>query len=144
MSTGSAGIKVSLQDKPVFISSHMMGASVIRHPNGMSSLDGIITGFAGSQFPLPTRFKTLTNFIATGRYESHQSTVILTNDTGKEALARYDFAMSFPRPGTLFTQIIDWQINFPQEGFYAFNIFVDGTLVGYYPFYVWRTGVEIK
>lgn len=139
-----AGIKVNNEDKPVFISSHMMGAEVIQQPNGVSSLGGIITGFAGNHFPLPTRFKTLTTFIATGRYDSPLSSFILTNDTGKETLARYDFQMFFARPGTMSTQIVDWKINFPAEGFYALNVFVDGTLVGYYPFYVWTNGMVIK
>ncbi|MDD4601753.1 hypothetical protein SDC9_13696 [bioreactor metagenome] len=139
-----AGIKVSDDGKPVFISSHMMGGDVIRQPNGNSSLNTIITGFAGNSFPLQVRFKTLTTFIATARYESPISTIVLTNDTGKETLSRYNFTMFLNRPGAMYTQVVDWKISFPTEGFYAFNIFVDGALVGYYPFYVWTNGIVIK
>lgn len=139
-----AGIKVSNDDKPVFISSHMMGGEVFRQPNGNSSLNGIATGFAGERFPLQVRFKTLTTFVATARYESPISTIILTNYSGKDTLAKFDFNMFLARPGAINTQIVDWKISFPEEGFYAFNIFVDGTLVGYYPFYVWTNGITIK
>lgn len=139
-----AGIKVSNDDKPVFISSHMMGGEVFQQPNGVSTLSGIATGFAGDRFPLNVRFKTLTTFVATARYDSPASTIILTNYTGKQILTKYDFNMFLARPGAINTQIVDWKITFPEEGFYAFNIFVDGTLVGYYPFYVWTNGVVIK
>ncbi|MGI6092318.1 MAG: hypothetical protein GX348_02145 [Veillonellaceae bacterium] len=139
-----AGIKVSNDDKPVFVSSHMMGGEVFQQPNGVSTLSGIATGFAGDRFPLNVRFKTLTTFVATARYESPESTIILTDYSGKKILTKCDFYMFLARPGALDTKIIDWNITFPEEGFYAFNIFVDGTLVGYYPFYVWTKGVVIK
>lgn len=139
-----ASIKVLNGDKPVFVSSHIMGSEVIRQPNGVSSLGGIITGFAGNSFPLQARFKTLTTFIATARYQSPASSFVLTDDTGKQTLARYDFNMFLDRPGAMYTQLIDWKIKFPAEGFYAFNVFVDGALVGYYPFYVWTNGMVIK
>ncbi|MEG6586673.1 DUF6941 family protein [Dendrosporobacter sp. 1207_IL3150] len=139
-----AGIKVTSGDKPVFISSHMMGTEVIRERNGMASLSGLITGFGVSQFPFQVRFKTLTNFIGTARYDSPISSLVLTDETGKETVARYDFNMFLDRPGATYSQVIDWKVTFKSEGFYAYNVFVDGTLVGYYPFYVWTNGININ
>lgn len=139
-----ASIKVMTEDKPVFISSHMMGSDIIKHANGMTSLDNILMGFAGMRFPLEAKFKTLTTFTATASYESPVSTVLITNYSGKINLARYDFSMMFNGPGSMHTQAIEWKISFPEEGFYAFNIFVDGALVGYYPFYVWQQGIILQ
>ena len=132
-----AGIKVVQDDCPVFVSSHVMGSQAVQYPNGMYSMMGLITGFAADQFPLDVSFKTLTNFIAVGRYQPITSALVLSDGSGKKNMARYEFEMNFDRGGTMYTQIIDWKITFPSEGFYSYNVFIDGILVGYYPFYVW-------
>lgn len=139
-----AGVKVTTDDKPVYVTSHMLGSELIQHPNGSTSLENIITGFVADKYPLQAQFKTLTSFVSTARYESPVTTIMITNDSGKEILAKYDFNMLLARPGSIYNQIVNWKVSFPAEGFYAFNIFVDGTLVGYYPFYIWTKGIVIK
>ena len=137
--SASAGIKVINGDCPVFISSHMMGSQVIPYPNGMNSMMGVLVGFSADKFPINVNFQTLTNFFSVARYQPVTSALVLTDSSGKNNLARYEFQMNFDRPGAVYNEMIDWKISLPSEGFYAFNVFVDGNLVGYYPFYVWST-----
>ncbi len=134
--TAWAGVKVVQDDCPVFIANNVMGGQVVQHPNGMYSMMGVITGFTANEFPLNVTFKTLTNFISVARYKPVTSALVLTDGSGKNNMSRYEFEMKFDRMGAMYTQIVDWKSNFPSEGFYALNVFVDGTLVGYYPFYV--------
>ncbi|KYZ76564.1 hypothetical protein AXX12_09040 [Anaerosporomusa subterranea] len=132
-----ASIKVITGDHPVFVSSHVMGNQVIQYQNGNRSLDGLIMGFAAAQFPAKVAFSTSTNFIATGQFQSVSNAMVLTDSLGKANLCRLEFDLKFPRAGAMQNQIVQWKVTFPTEGFYAINVFVDGTLVGYYPFYVW-------
>lgn len=129
-------IKVVNGDCPVFITSHMIGGQVVQYPNGMYSMMGVITGFAAEKFPSNISFKTLTNFSSVARYQPVLAALVLSDGTGKNNLGRYEFESKFDRPGSMYTQIVDWKVSFPTEGFYAFNVFVDGKLVGYYPLYV--------
>jgi hypothetical protein len=131
-----AGIKVAKDNCPVFVSSHEMGDQVIQYPRGMYSIMGLTTGFITDRFPVNVTFKTLTNFISVARYQPVINSLVLTDSSGKNNMGRYEFDMKFDRSGSLYTQVVDWKVSFPIEGFYAINIFVDGTLVGYYPFYV--------
>lgn len=133
----NAGVRVSNNDSPIFISSHVMGGQVIQYPNGNYSMMGLITGFAVDKFPYNVAFQTSTNFISTIRYKPALSAIVLSDASGKATISRYEFDMKFERAGAVNTQIVDWKISFPVEGFYAYNIFIDGVLVGYYPFYVW-------
>jgi hypothetical protein len=132
-----ASIKVVTGDHPVFVSSHVMGNQIVQYQNGSRSLDGLIMGFTATGFPAKTAFSTSTNFIATGKFQSVSNAMVLTDAVGKTNLCRYEFDLNFPRAGAMQNQIVQWKVSFPNEGFYAINIFVDGTLVGYYPFYVW-------
>lgn len=132
-----ASIKVIAGDHPVFVSSHVMGNQIIQYQNGNRSLDGLIMGFTAAGFPAKTVFSTSTNFIATGKFGSVSNAMVLTDAAGKANLCRYEFDLNFPRAGAMQNQIVQWKVSFPNEGFYAINIFVDGALVGYYPFYVW-------
>ena len=134
--TSYAGIKVTKDDCPVFISIHEMGDQVIQYPKGSYSMMGLATGFLADKFPLNVNFKTLTTFVSVSRYQPTISAMVLSDSTGKTSMGRTEFDMKFARPGTMYTQLVDWKAVFPAEGFYAINIFVDGTLVGYYPFYV--------
>ena len=133
-----AGIQVVKDDCPVFVASNVMGTQVVQYPNGIYSMMGLVTGFTADKFPLDVNFKTLTNFIAAARYKPVTSSLVLTDSSGKNNISRYEFEMKFDRAGSMYTQIVDWKITFPAEGFYAFNVFVDGALVGYFPFYVWN------
>lgn len=132
----NAEIKIVNGDCPVFISSHVMGGQVAQYPNAMYSMMGVVTGFSADKFPINVAFKTMTNFTSVARYQPVLSAIVLTDGTGKNNMTRYEFASKFDRPGAMYTQIVDWKVSFPGEGFYAFNIFVDGKLVGYYPFFV--------
>jgi hypothetical protein len=132
-----ASIKVVTGDNPVFVSSHVMGNQIVQYQNGNRALEGLIMGFTAAQFPAKTVFSTSTNFIATGKFQSVSNAMTLTDSLGKANLCRYEFNLNFPRAGAMQNQIVQWKVTFPNEGFYAINIFVDGALVGYYPFYVW-------
>ncbi|MCX7780499.1 MAG: hypothetical protein N2491_06230 [Negativicutes bacterium] len=140
----AAGIKVASGDIPVYVSGHVMGGQVVRHANGLHSMNGVITGFAANQFPVEVIFKTMTSFVATARFQPAICSIVLADDTGKKTISRYDFNLTFERPGTTSVMIVDWKVKFPAEGFYAFNVFIDGVLVGYNPFYVWTDGMVIK
>lgn len=132
---GYAAIRVD--DGPVFVSSHVMGNQVVQYQNGSRSLDGLLMGFTAAAFPARTVFSTSTNFVSTSQFRSVANAMVLTDASGKANLCRYEFELFFPRSGAMQNQIVQWKVSFPSEGFYAINIFVDGALVGYYPFYVW-------
>lgn len=133
MQLAQAGIKVENGECPVYVASHQMGNQLVQNPNGSLSMHGLITGFATPQFPLEVRFRTMTTFVATRKYQTEYASIVLTDSTGKQKLAAIDFTMLFESGGTPYVRVSDWQVAFPAEGFYAFNVFVDGTLVGYYP-----------
>lgn len=132
-----ASIKV-VSDHPVFVSSHTMGNQIVQYQNGNRSFDNIIMGFTATGFPVKTIFSTSTNFISTAKFGSVANAMVLTDAAGKTTLCRYEFELNFPRAGAMQNQIVQWKVSFPSAGFYALNIFVDGTLVGYFPFYVWE------
>lgn len=129
----NAGIKVENGDCPVYIANHQMGSQLVQNPNGSLTMHGLITGFSALKFPLDTYFRTMTTFVATRKYQTEYATIVLTDSTGKNKLASSDFKMIFEREGAPYVRVSDWKVSFPAAGFYAFNIFVDGTLVGYYP-----------
>lgn len=128
-----AGIKVENGDCPVYIANHQMGSQLVQNPNGSLSMHGLIPGFMAQKFPLDAYFRTMTTFVATRKYQTEYATIVLTDSTGKNKLATNDFKMVFEREGAPYVKVSDWKVSFPSAGFYAFNIFVDGTLVGYYP-----------
>jgi hypothetical protein len=132
-----AGSKVDNEDCPVFISSQVMGKQVSQFTNGSTTVEGLITGFAATSFPVEVTFKTLTNFFSISRYQATASSMNLMDVTGKNSLCRYEFDMKFDQRGSIQNIIVDWKVKFPTEGLYAINIFIDGTLIGYFPFYVW-------
>jgi hypothetical protein len=131
-----AGIKVENGECPVYISHHQMGNQIVKDRNGSLSILGAITGFASPKFPVDVSFRTLTTFLAVRRYQTEYASMVLTDSSGRNKLVSCDFKMIFEQEGAPYVQIADWKVRFPAEGFYAFNIFVDGTLVGYYPFYI--------
>lgn len=133
LSVANAEIKVVNNECPVYVSSHIIGSDILPYPPGNCSVMGLITGFSGSQFPMDAQFKTVTVFTALAHYRPMLSTLVLTDNTGTIVLNRYEFAAKFDYVGASYTQIMSWKVRFPQPGIYAFNMFIDGILVGYYP-----------
>lgn len=133
MSVAYAEIKVVNNECPVYVSSHIIGSDILPYPQGNCSVMGLITGFSGLQFPMDVEFKTLTVFTSLAHYRPMLSTLVLTDNTGKMVLNRYEFATKFDYAGASYTQIMSWKVRFPKPGIYAFNMFIDGILVGYYP-----------
>lgn len=131
-----AEIKIENGDCPVYISNHQMGSHIVQNPNGSLSMHGLITGFAAPKFPLDTYFRTIITFSSTRKYQTEYASIVLSDSLGKNKLANHDFKMIFADEGIPYIQVSDWKVSFPKADFYAFNIFVDGKLVGYYPFYV--------
>lgn len=131
-----AAVKVVANESPVFVSTHVMGKQIIQYQNGSRTMEGLAMGFSAPQFPANAVFSTSTDFVAVGKYQSVSNAMVLTDALGKNSLCRYEFNLNFPRAGAMLNQTIQWKVKFPSEGFYALNIFVDGNLVGYYPFFV--------
>ena len=132
----NAEIKVENGDCPVYISNHQMGSQIVKDRNGNLSIYGLILGYVAPKFPLETSFKTIVTFSATRKYQTEYASIVLSDSLGKNKLANQDFKMFFQQEGMPYAQVSDWKVSFPKADFYAFNIFVDGKLVGYYPFYV--------
>ena len=116
----------------VFPTNHFMAINVAVAPWGAISTDGTLTGLTGKQ-GATWAFKTVDQFTCNAG-QSELMIQIVKTDENRVIAATNPIPINAPYNGYIHVQTINWQLIFPDIGWYRFEVLIDKQPIAFYYF----------